>query len=92
MEKLYSKIAKNNQELYEKSETYKKEQEAKQEFFWIQGEKVLTEFFGAPVKDILEFAEKLKEWAMQTEFKPSGVESNIDNFFNSKLKNGKQKT
>ena len=42
MEKLYSKIAKNNQELYEKSETYKKEQEAKQEFFWIQGEKVLT--------------------------------------------------
>ena len=29
---------------------------------------------------------------MQTEFKHSGVESNTYNFFNSKLKNRKQKT
>ncbi|ANO48014.1 hypothetical protein B0A78_06715 [Flavobacterium columnare NBRC 100251 = ATCC 23463] len=84
---LIHQITKHNQEIYEKSELYKKEQEAKQEFFLIQGEKVLSEFFGATVGDIIEFADKLKELVMQTEFQPSGVEKTTirEYFYQSKL-------
>ena len=65
-----------------------KEQEAKEKFFWIFGEKVLSEFYGATVQDVFEFADKLKEWVIQTELQPSGVEKTgiREKFFISKLK------
>ena len=84
---LKHQIAKHNQEAYEKSEAYEKEQEAKQEFFWLQGEKVLSEFSGATIGDIIEFADKLKKWANETEFQPSGIEKTVmrEYFYQSKL-------
>lgn len=84
---LRHQIAKHNQKIYEEFESYKKEQEAKQEFFWKLGEQVITEFYGATVEDVFQFADQLKEWAIQAEFQPSGVEKTglREKFFRSKF-------
>jgi hypothetical protein len=59
----------------------------KEEFFSNLGRKVMDEFYGAPTQDVLEFAEKLKEWALQLPLTQSSVEKFHlrDTFYESKI-------
>ena len=78
-----------NKKRTESEEWYKKEQEAKERFFTELGGVVLKEFYGAAAQDVIDFAEKLKEWALTATVEPSPVEKwHLKAlFYTSKLKN-----
>lgn len=61
--------------------------EAKEKFFLKLGREVMEEFLNASVKDLIDFADKLKEWAVQTPLTKSGVEqtNERESFYTSKL-------
>lgn len=70
-EKLELDYLEENQKIYESTEDYKKEKFAKERFFANLAEKVLKDFEGASVEDVLLFADKLKKWAIMLPFKLS---------------------
>lgn len=62
-------------------------EDAREQFFSNLGRKVMDEFYVAPTQDVIDFAEKLKEWALQLPLTQSPVEKFHlrDTFYQSKV-------